>query len=177
MKQKPFTRIHQTEAFCCPYYSILHDRYALPGGGEGDYYLVHTRGAVMIVPILDDGRILFVRQFRYLSQKFSLEFPAGGVEENEKPKDAAKRELLEECGAIATSWKHLTMFYPFIGVSDEECHVFVAQGLTLNSPHHSIVEHTEVVPCTVARGQHMMTDGTITDGMTLATWIYFQKTL
>ena len=88
----------------------------------------HNGGAV-VVPILKNGNVILVKQFRYPLQKEIIELPAGKLFKNEKPLDCAKRELEEETGYIAKKWKHLTSIYTTPGFCSEELHIFLATNL------------------------------------------------
>jgi ADP-ribose pyrophosphatase len=74
------------------------DTVRLPSGRESKREVIEHKGAVCIVPVLDDGRVMLVRQFRKASGQSLLEVPAGGLEEGESPEQCAARELMEECG-------------------------------------------------------------------------------
>ena len=109
---------------------VRRDRVRLPDGGEAiREYVVHP-GAVLIVPILPDGRLVLERQFRYPVGQVMLEFPAGKIDPNELPLATAKRELREEVGYTADAWQPIGIVHPEIGYSTEAIAMFVATGLT-----------------------------------------------
>ncbi|HXJ10086.1 MAG TPA: NUDIX hydrolase, partial [Burkholderiales bacterium] len=86
---------------------VRRDRVRLPDGSEGTREYIRHPGAVAIVPLFDDGRILLERQFRYPHRREFIEVPAGKVEANEPHLATAKRELLEETGYEAKEWQRL----------------------------------------------------------------------
>ena len=136
-----------------------------------DYHYVQTNGSSMVVPILDDGRLLLVRQYRYLEEKFSIEFPCGGIEENEAPSDAANRELLEETGFQSTNLIKIGAFAPCNGLVKEMSHIFLANELTeVTKPQSDEDEVTEVLVRRVDEFENMIKQGEIWDGQVLATW-------
>ena len=90
-----------------PWWTYKHDKYEKPNGEEGDYYYGETLGNAMIVPVLDDGRLVLTLQQRYLREKQSIEFPCGGLIEGQTFLEVAKRELLEETGYIADEFPEL----------------------------------------------------------------------
>lgn len=90
---------------------------------------IHHPGSCVIIPQLEDGSIIFVRQFRYPAGKELLEIPAGGIEKDETPHQCAARELKEEVGYKAGFWKKLLDFYPCPGYSTEKLHLFLARNL------------------------------------------------
>ena len=77
-----------------PFWVYKHDTFQYPDGRTGEYYYGEDRGMVMIVPMLPDGRLVLIKQWRYLLQKNSIEFPGGGIRVDESPDQSAKRELL-----------------------------------------------------------------------------------
>jgi ADP-ribose pyrophosphatase len=91
--------------------------------------LVRHPGAVVIVPILEDGKVIFERQFRFSVGDYILELPAGTLEEGEDPFECARRELLEETGYIAEDWEKVAEFYLAPGYSTEYMYLFFARKL------------------------------------------------
>jgi len=84
----------------------------------------------MIVPFLDSRTVVLVRQYRYPLGRHFYEIPAGKIDTGETPLQTARRELKEECGYAARTWRHLTTIHPCIGYSDEHIELFLARGLT-----------------------------------------------
>jgi len=101
----------------------------MPSGRRVVYEIVEHRGAVVMVPVTADGRVLMVRQFRQAVGRELLELPAGTIEKGETPEACARRELAEEVGHAAGRWEHLLSFFPSPGVLTEEMHVFLARDL------------------------------------------------
>ncbi|MDO8730226.1 MAG: NUDIX hydrolase [Candidatus Omnitrophota bacterium] len=85
--------------------------------------------SVVILPVLDDGRVVLIRQFRHAIKRTIYEIPAGTREPNEPALACAKRELMEETGYSASRWKRICEFYPAPGISTERMDLFVARGL------------------------------------------------
>jgi ADP-ribose pyrophosphatase len=102
----------------------------LPTGVEGNYGCIRHPGASLAVPVLDDGRVVVLRQYRFAVQRRILEFPAGTLEANEQPQPAMERELQEEAGYSASQWDSLGLLLPCPGYSDEVIHLFLARQLT-----------------------------------------------
>lgn len=106
------------------------DTVRLPLGGTALREIVEHRGAVAIVPILEDRQVVLVRQFRYAVGQVSLEIPAGTLEPGEDPWICARRELEEETGYQAARWEQLGTIWPTPGYSTEEIILFIARDLT-----------------------------------------------
>jgi len=109
---------------------VRRDRVRLPNGNEATREFVVHPGAVLIVPVLDDGQLVLERQYRYPVGRVMLEFPAGKIDPGEDPLFTAQRELREEAGYVATAWKKLGTLHPEIGYSTEFIDMFEARGLS-----------------------------------------------
>jgi len=106
------------------------NRVALPLGLEGTFGIVRHPGASLAVPVLDDGRVLVLRQYRFAVATRLLEFPAGTLDPGEDPLSTMRRELQEEAGYSAERWDPLGTMLPCPGYSDEVIHLFLARDLT-----------------------------------------------
>ncbi len=110
---------------------LLVDRVEYPSGKAGVREIARHPGGAVIVPLLDDGRVLLVSQLRYPVGKRVTELPAGKLALGEDPKAAAERELAEETGYRAASLDHLVTVFTTPGFCDEELHIYLARGLSL----------------------------------------------
>ncbi|MGL5805335.1 MAG: NUDIX hydrolase [Xenococcaceae cyanobacterium] len=104
-------------------------RLRLPNGVVGDWECVRHPGGALVVPVTPDGKLVLVKQYRFAIEGRILEFPAGTVEINEDPAETIKREIEEETGYRAGSWKNLGKFALAPGYSDEYIYAFLAQDL------------------------------------------------
>lgn len=156
-----------------PYWTYAHDRYQLPDGSEGDYWWVRSRGSVFVVPRIGPDRFVLVRQFRYLNQRVSLEFPGGGIPEGLTPADAAANELREEAGYVADTLVPLGVYNPCNGVTNELCQTFLADDLRHVGQRLEPSEDIELVELDSAAIRGAIRDGTLWDGMTMAAWALF----
>ena len=115
---------------------VYRDDIRLPDGGTGIREIMRHIGAVCIVPITDDGKIILEKQYRYAVGKVVIEIPAGKLDfADEVPLEAAKRELKEETGYTAENWQELGVFYSAIAYSDERITMFLATGLEKGEQH------------------------------------------
>lgn len=156
-----------------PYWTYAHDRYVLPDGSEGDYWWMKSRGSVLVVPRLGPDRFVLIRQFRYLNQRVSLEFPGGGLPADMTPEDAAACELREEAGYIADRLHPLGVYNPCNGLTNELCYAFAADGLRQVGQDLEPSEDIELVELDADAIRGAIRDGTLWDGMTMAAWLLF----
>jgi ADP-ribose pyrophosphatase len=140
----------------------------LPNGNTAKREIVGTRGAVAIVPLTGDGHVQLVRQYRSGISDFLLEIPAGTLEPGESPDEAAPRELAEETGYRAESWRYLTGIYTTPGICDEVIHIYLAAGLTGGSNHLDPDEFIDVVTLPLAEAVALVFSGDIRDAKTIA---------
>jgi ADP-ribose pyrophosphatase len=156
---------------------VKHDRVMLPNGSEtGREYIVHP-GAVLVVPLLDNGQLVFERQFRYPLRKTFIELPAGKIDPDEDPLATGKRELLEETGYTAREWQYLTTLHPCIGYSDERILVYLATGLQEGRHCRDHDESLEIFTLSLQQAMLAMQRGEISDGKTMIALFWAEKHL
>ena len=124
----------------------------------------------MTIPVMQDGKVLLVNQYRYLAGKESLEFPCGSVKEGSSYDATAWGELAEETGYSALQLYLIGEFNPYNGVTDEMCHVFVARDLRHVGANPDETEEFELMPLTPEQIDEKIKNGEIWDGMTIAAW-------
>jgi 8-oxo-dGTP pyrophosphatase MutT (NUDIX family) len=126
----PWVRRSRDTVYENPWIRLHHDEVTRPDGSPGIYGVVQFRArAVGAVVLDDDDRVLLVGQYRYTLDRYSWEIPEGGSPLDEDPLDGAKRELAEETGYRARSWRELIRFTVSNSVTDEEGVLFVATGV------------------------------------------------
>lgn len=153
-----------------PWWTYRHDELELPSGQKGEYHFVHVNGSSMIIPIMDDGRMILVNQYRYLRDKESVEFPCGSVKDGSTYDETARVELVEETGFDAKELRSLAEFNPYNGVTDEMCRVYLARNLVPAYAKKDDTEEFEHLILTPREFEQRIQSGEIWDGMTLAAW-------
>ncbi|HXJ96150.1 MAG TPA: NUDIX hydrolase [Terriglobia bacterium] len=143
------------------------DEVVEPGGIQARRELVVHPGSVVVLPILADGRVVLVRQFRYAARRSLWELVAGSLEPRESALAAARRELLEETGYRARVVRRMLSFYPSPGFLTERMHLVQARGLTLGQAQPEVDERIEVGLFTRSELRSMVSSGKIEDGKTL----------
>jgi ADP-ribose pyrophosphatase len=146
---------------------VRRDRVRLPNGDIAHReYIVHP-GAVMVVPMLDDGRLVIEHQFRYPLRRVMLEFPAGKLDAGEPPLQCAMRELAEETGYRAREWARAGILHNAIAYSTEGIEVWFARGLTAGERHLDAGEFLDVSAVTVDELAEKARRGELSDAKTL----------
>ena len=134
--------------------------------------LIHP-GAAAVVPVLANGDVVLVRQFRYAVQRELLEIPAGTLERGERPAACARRELMEEAGFRAGRLRHIGRCYPVPGYSTERIEIFVATGLTPCRSRPEFDEQLTVRRVSQRQILRLMRRGTIVDAKSLVGLFYY----
>lgn len=147
---------------------VRKDLVRLPDGGTSVREYISHPGAVVVLAVLPDGRLLFERQFRYPLRRAFLELPAGKIDPGESLIECARRELREETGYEASEWKHIGVMHPCIGYSDERIEIFVARGLTHVGDALDEGEFLEVLDLSPEESIDAVFDGRVTDGKTIS---------
>jgi ADP-ribose pyrophosphatase len=153
------------------------DQVRFPNGKVGDLEMIRHSGASAVIPFLtdpggDDPQILLIRQYRYATDGFIYEIPAGRLEPGEPPEVCAVRELREETGCTAAKMEHLYTMYTTPGFTDEKIHLFVATGLVSGESSLEADEFVEVVPTAMSAALKLIKDGTINDAKTALSILY-----
>jgi ADP-ribose pyrophosphatase len=167
--------IERQELLQGKFLQVLRDTVRLPNAQFATReYIVHS-GAVMVVPILDDGRIVMERQFRYPVKRVMIEFPAGKLDPGESVFHCAQRELREETGYIASHWARAGQTHPVISYSTEFIDIWFAKGLILGDQQLDEGEFLDVFATTPAQLMSWCADGTVTDAKTMAAALWLQN--
>lgn len=154
---------------------VRKDEVRLPDGGVASReYIVHP-GAVAILPLLDDKTILLERQYRYALRRHFYELPAGKIEDGEDELQTARRELLEETGYVAETWKYLLTLHPCVAYSSEHIAVYLARELRFQGHPGEDGEFVETLLMPIAQAQELLARGEITDAKTIIGVLWAQR--
>lgn len=144
----------------------------LPNGHIASREIIVHEGVIAVIPILEDGRIIMVKQYRKPAELTTIEIPAGRIDPGETPQAAVHRELKEETGFVSKKIKKLMSFYPAIGYCSEKIHLFTARGLTLQKPDPDDDECIEVIKISLKRALKMIDQGKIIDSKSILGLLY-----
>lgn len=150
------------------------DRVELPDGKTSDRELVYHPGAVAIIALTEEGRILMVRQFRKPLERSIVEIPAGKLEKGENPEACARRELEEETGFRCDELEHVTSFYTSPGFSDEIIHLYFTDKLTMGQQQTDDDEFVELLEVTLEEAIEWIRKKEIYDAKTAYAVQYLQ---
>lgn len=152
----------------------------LPNGRKVEVRVVRHPGAVAILPVFNDRRLILLRQYRPTINRWLVEIPAGTLKPGETPEDCARRELLEETGYEAEELTKLLEVYLAPGYSDELLHVFIAKGLRFKGASPRLDEVIETMTIELSEALEMVARNEIRDAKTIAALLYlasFQRQL
>ncbi len=154
---------------------VKRDGVQLPDGSlDTREFIVHP-GAVMIVPLMDDGRVVVERQYRYPVERAMIEFPAGKLDAGESSLACAKRELLEETGYVAAEWAQAGVTHPVISYATEFIDIWFARGLSLQERQLDAGEFLDVLTLEPEVLFKAVQQGVLTDAKTLAGLLWLQN--
>jgi ADP-ribose pyrophosphatase len=147
---------------------VFKDKVRLPNGHESTREYIKHQGAVAILPVLPNGDMIFVRQYRYPIDSVIYEVPAGKLEKGEDPLECAKRELSEETGYEAGEFTYLTSIVTTPGFTNETIHLYAATNLVRGSQHPDEDEFIDVKAFSLNKVKEMVLKGEIYDSKSLA---------
>ena len=154
---------------------VRRDTVRLPDGREaGREYIVHP-GAVVVVPLLDDGRLGVERQWRHPMGRAMVEFPAGKLDAAEPPLACGVRELAEETGYRAAEWARAGVLHNAIAYSNEHIEIWFARGLTAGAQQLDAGEFLDVVTMTADEMLALAAGGGLTDAKTMVGLLWLQN--
>ncbi len=160
------TKISSEEIFNGVAIHLFKDEILLPNGHKGIREIIRHPGAVCVLPITDEGDVIFVNQFRYALNKVTLEVPAGKLENGEDPKEAALRELSEETGLSAKNIIPMGELYTTPALIDEVIYMYIATDLTEGEQHLDYDEFVNTLKIPLTKAVDMVMNGEIKDSKT-----------
>lgn len=169
------TTVRSDEVFRGKLLEVRRDVIRLPDGGQATREFIVHSGAVMIVPLLDDGRLVMERQWRYPLGRVMLEFPAGRLEPGEPTLSCAMRELAEETGYDAREWGFAGELHNAIAYSSERIEIWFARGLTEGAAHLDVGEFVETRLVEVDELDRLCASGEVTDAKTLVGLLWLKN--
>lgn len=174
------TQVDSREIFDGHIMHVFKDTVRLPNGADASREYMRHIGAVCVVPLLDDGSVLLERQFRYPVGQVLIEIPAGKLDsKTEDPQEAAKRELLEETGAVAGELIELGLFLPACAYSDEAIHMYAAKSITFREQKLDEDEFLNVFTMPLEQAVSEVLSGNIPDAKTqtalLKIWLLHRR--
>lgn len=168
-------RVHSQTQLAGGYLTVLLDTVRLPDGSQATRQYIRHPGAVAIVPVLDDGRIVMVRQYRYAVERVLLELPAGKLDPGESVLSCAVRELREETGYRAREWARAGAFHNAAAYSTEAMEIWFARGLEAGQQCLDEGEFLEVVACSEDELDRLAAAGSLTDMKTMIGLQWLQR--
>ena len=156
---------------------VRKDTISLPNNKEASREWIKHPGAACCIPILQNKKIIMVKQYRYAIKRISIELPAGKIDKGEAPENCAIRELEEETGYRTQKLTFLTTMYPAIGFSNEKMWIYLAQDLVKTNSKPDIDEFVEVISVNKKTAMNMIKDGSINDSKTIIGILWLDKYL
>lgn len=171
------TCVESTTLYAGNFLTLKRDTVELPDGKHATREFVLHPGAVMVIPLFDDGRVLMERQYRYPLSRVMTEFPAGKLDPQEGALACAKRELREETGYTAREYVYLTRIHPVISYSTEFIDIYLARGLIAGEANLDEGEFLETFTTTLPELLDWVRNGRITDVKTIIGTFWLEKAL
>jgi ADP-ribose pyrophosphatase len=171
------TQIDSMLSYDGNFIKVRKDNARMPDGSISSREYINHPGAVAILALLDNGKLIMERQFRYAPQREFIEIPAGKIDKGEDILNTAQRELLEETGYVAREWIHLTTAWPCIGYADERLEYFLARGLSHQGRQLDDGEFLEVFELGMDEAIDWVRQGKINDSKTIVGLFWLEKVL
>jgi ADP-ribose pyrophosphatase len=156
-------------------FSVRRDEIIEPSGVQATRDMIAHPGSVVVMPIQDDGKIVVIRQYRYAARQYLWELVAGRIDAGENPKQAAKRELIEETGLRAKNLRVFLEFWPSPGFLEEKMFVLLAEGVTQGVAEPEEDERIEAKAFTRAEIEKMLQNGEFHDGKSISSLLYYLR--
>lgn len=169
------TRVDGALVYSGEFLKVQRDTVKLPDGKITAREYIRHPGAVVVLPVFDDGSVLLERQFRYPLNRVFIELPAGKIDPHETALVCAQRELQEETGYTASHWQFVCTIHNAIAYSDEHLDIFLARGLVEGERRLDDGEFLEVFKASLNEMLEWVRNGQITDVKTIIGAFWLEK--
>lgn len=167
--EKEMRRVKRVRMYQGAIVDVYRDYMQFSNGNTEEWDYIHHRGAAAVIPVMDDGRIIMVRQYRNALERFTLEIPAGALDESDEPgKTCSARELEEETGYRSENLEWLMTLRTTVAFCNEKIEVYVAHNLIPSKQHLDPNEFVNVEIHTIEELKQMVFSGEIEDSKTVA---------
>lgn len=166
-QRKKATVKNTSEVYQGRIFNFVTEELTLPNGRHTEMAFIRHPGSIAVVPLREDHSVVMELQYRHPVGEYLFEIPAGTMEPGESPLDCARRELIEETGFRAQQFIKLGKIHILPAYSDEEIHIFIANGLTPAKQNLDPDEIIEVVTYPLEKAVQMIDEGKITDALTI----------
>src|SRR5579863_2454888 len=156
-----------------PVFSVRRDLVSEPSGVKATRDVIAHTGSVVVMPVLADGKIVLIRQYRYAARQYLWELVAGRIDAGENVKQAAARELIEETGLRAKKMRQFLDFWPSPGFLEERMFVLLAEGITRGKAEPEEDERIEAKAFTPTELEKMLRTGVIRDAKTISSLLFY----
>jgi ADP-ribose pyrophosphatase len=165
--------LRRTKVYDGPIFGVSRDEVLEPGGLRTTREVITHPGSVVVLPVLDDGKIVMIRQYRHAARQHLWELVAGRIDAGESPKKAAARELLEETGYRAKRFSVFLEVFPTPGFLEEKLYILLAEGLTAGEAEPEFDE--KIISRSYSAGElkQMMRRGELIDAKSIAGILYY----
>jgi len=178
IQPKKATVKNTSEVYKGRIFNFVTEELTLPNGRNTEMAFIRHPGSIAVVPLREDHSVVMELQYRHPVGEYLFEIPAGTMEPGESPLDCARRELIEETGFRAQEFIKLGKIHILPAYSDEEIHVFIANGLTPAKQNLDPDEIIEVVTYPFEKAVQMIDEGKISDALTILSiqmaWFYIK---
>ena len=156
---------------------VRKDVVKLPDGNTSTREWINHPGAACIIPIMPDGKLALIKQYRYPVQSIMIELPAGKLDKEESPEACAIRELEEEIGYSAGKLTFVAKIHPAIGFANEQMWIFLAEQLIQSQKNTDHDEFVELMPRSINQAVELVWNGAITDVKTIIGILWAERLL